>query len=49
MIGTDLLPPAGSKFSAGFGHLDTLAKSKLTAERSASVVSVSFTRTVNRH
>ena len=33
MIGTDLLPPAGSKFSAGFGHLDTLAKSKLTAEK----------------
>jgi phosphate transport system ATP-binding protein len=33
MIGTDLLPPAGSKFSAGVGHLDTLAKSRLTAEK----------------
>jgi phosphate transport system ATP-binding protein len=33
MIGTDLLAPAGSKFGASLGHLDTLAKSRLMAEK----------------
>jgi hypothetical protein len=33
VIGTDLLPPTGSKFGAAFGHLDTLAKSRLTVEK----------------